>query len=67
MRTLYIHADYMEYETKKPTPVAEKIPDDSTRDASEEVLVAFITVEKQDQESLEEVAELAVEEPARDP
>jgi len=25
MKTLYIHSDYMEYEVKKPTPVAEEI------------------------------------------
>jgi hypothetical protein len=24
MKALYIHADYMEFEVKKPTPVAEK-------------------------------------------
>jgi threonyl-tRNA synthetase len=60
MRTLYIHADYMEFETKKPTPVAEKIPDDQHKGRAEEVLVAFITVEKQDQESQDQVAELAV-------
>src|SRR5665647_1024924 len=60
MRTLYIHADYIEFETKKPTPVAEKIPDDQHKGRAEEVLVAFTTVEKQDQENLEEVAELAV-------
>ena len=60
MRTLYIHADYMEFETKKPTPVAEKIPDDQHKGRADEVLVAFITVEKQDQESPDQVAELAV-------
>ena len=61
MKTLYIHADYMEYETKKPTPVAEKdIPEDMHKGRAEEVLVAFTTVEKQDQDSLEEVAELGV-------
>ncbi|HEY3420327.1 MAG TPA: threonine--tRNA ligase [Methanomassiliicoccales archaeon] len=61
MKTLYIHADYMEYESKKPTPVAEKdIPEDMHKGRAEEVLVAFTTVEKQDQDNVEEVAELAV-------
>ncbi len=46
MKTLYIHADFMEYETKKATPVAEPLPEGHASGRMEEVLVAFITVEK---------------------
>ena len=56
MRTLYIHADYMEYELKKKTPVAEDITGDEMTGRMEEVLVAFITVEGQDQGKVEQVA-----------
>ena len=56
MKTLYIHADYMEFEVKKPTPVAEEIDDDHRKGRLEEVLVAFITVEKQDEGKVEQVA-----------
>jgi threonyl-tRNA synthetase len=56
MRTLYIHADYMEYELKKKTPVAEDINDDEKTGRMEEVLVAFITVEGRDHGKVEQVA-----------
>ena len=56
MKTLYIHADYMEFEVKKPTPVAEEIDEDHRKGRLEEVLVAFITVEKQDEGKIEQVA-----------
>ncbi len=56
MRTLYIHADYMEYELKKKTPVAEEIAEDERTGGLEEVLVAFITVERRDQGNVERVA-----------
>ncbi|QLH75452.1 MAG: threonine--tRNA ligase [Methanomassiliicoccales archaeon] len=55
MKTLYIHADFMEYETKKPTPVAEEIVDGRTSGRAEEVLVAFITVEKKDEGKVDAV------------
>jgi threonyl-tRNA synthetase len=56
MRTLYIHADYMEYEVKKPTSMAEEIDEDRRRGRLEEVLVAFIAVEKRDENKVEQVA-----------
>jgi len=59
MKTLYIHADFMEYEVKKPTPVAEKIDDEHQKMRIEEVLVAFITIEKRDEGRIEQVAEEA--------
>ena len=49
MRSLYIHADFMEFEAKKPTPVAEEITEEQKKGRLEEVLVAFITVEKRDE------------------
>ncbi|MDD1772469.1 MAG: threonine--tRNA ligase [Methanomassiliicoccales archaeon] len=59
MRTLYIHADFMEFEVKKPTPMAESITDQQKTGRMEEVLVAFITVEKNDQDRVEAVASQA--------
>lgn len=56
MRTLYIHADFMEYELKKRTPVAEDVAEDEMDGRMDEVLVAFITVEKQDEGKVEQVA-----------
>ncbi|OPY31027.1 MAG: Threonine--tRNA ligase [Methanomassiliicoccales archaeon PtaU1.Bin124] len=56
MKTLYIHADFMEYETKKPTPVAEELPEGHAKGRADEVLVAFITVEKKDEGKVEVVA-----------
>ena len=52
MKALYIHADFMEYEVKKPTPVAEDITDAEKKGRYDEVLVAFISVEKQDEKNL---------------
>jgi threonyl-tRNA synthetase len=59
MKALYIHADYMEYEVKKPTPVAEEIDEAHHKGRLEEVLVAFITVEKRDEGKIDQVAEEA--------
>ncbi|MET1124848.1 MAG: threonine--tRNA ligase [Archaeoglobaceae archaeon] len=57
MRLLLIHADYMEYEVKKRTKYAEET--DKVGERVEEVLVAFTSVEKGDNE---EVAARAAEE-----
>lgn len=46
----------MEFESKKETPVAEKIPEGMHAGRMEEVLVAFITVESGDEERIEGVA-----------
>ncbi len=56
MRALYIHADSMEFEAKDRTKVAEDIPDNLHNGRMEEVLVAFITVESKDEDSVAEVA-----------
>jgi len=47
MKLLLIHADFMEYELKKKTPVAEDVEGDKRR-RFEEVLVVFTSVEKGD-------------------
>ncbi|AGK60923.1 threonyl-tRNA synthetase [Archaeoglobus sulfaticallidus PM70-1] len=52
MKLLLIHADFMEYELKKETPVAEKIDEDEKRRKLEEVLVSFTSVEKGDNEEV---------------
>lgn len=61
MRCLYIHADFMEYELKKKTPVAEEVSEEEMKGRLEEVLVAFITVEEDDEGHLEEIAREAVD------
>lgn len=56
MQILLIHSDFIEYETKKSTPVAEKIGDDLKKGRMEEALTAFIAVEKNDEENIEYAA-----------
>lgn len=61
MKTLYIHSDYLEFTVKKSTPVAEQIADEQKEGRFEELLIAFISVEKQDEEDPEAVVQKAVE------
>jgi threonyl-tRNA synthetase len=61
MRTLYIHADFLEFTVKKPTPIADQITEEEKKGRFEEVLVAFLSVEKQDEAALEEVARKTVD------
>ena len=61
MKTLYIHSDYLEFTVKKSTPVAEKISDEQKEGRFEELLIAFISVENQDEENPEAVVQKAVE------
>ncbi|WP_019177300.1 threonine--tRNA ligase [Methanomassiliicoccus luminyensis] len=60
MKTLFIHADFLEFNVKKPTPVADQITDEEKHGRYDEVLVAFISVEKQDEAEPEAVAKQAV-------
>jgi threonyl-tRNA synthetase len=53
MQILLIHSDYIEYETKKSTPVAEKIEDDLKKGRMEEALTVFVAVEKGDEDNIE--------------
>ncbi|RLI75213.1 threonine--tRNA ligase [Archaeoglobales archaeon] len=62
MKLLLIHADYMEYEVKKRTRVAEDFDKKSER--IEEVLVVFTSVEKGDDEGVVERAVEAIKEVA---
>ena len=50
MQLLLIHSDYIEYETKKSTPVAEEIDSTLKSGSMEEALTAFIAVETYDEE-----------------
>ena len=60
MQLLLIHSDYIEYETKKQTPVAEKIDECLKSGRLEEALTAFTAVEKVDEANPEEAVEKAV-------
>jgi threonyl-tRNA synthetase len=46
----------MEFEVKRPTSMAEEIDEDRKHGRLEEVLVAFVAVEKQDETKIEQVA-----------
>jgi len=49
MRLLFIHSDYMRYETKdRAMKAAEEIPDGKKKGSMDEVLVVFATVEERD-------------------
>lgn len=49
MRLLLIHADYLEFEAKEPTPAAEEVPRERKSGRIEEALVAFTAVEEADE------------------
>ncbi|UCG68881.1 MAG: threonine--tRNA ligase [Thermoplasmata archaeon] len=55
MRLLFIHADFMEFETKKKTKFAEELTEDTKKNRVEEALVIFTSVEKQDEGFKDEV------------
>jgi threonyl-tRNA synthetase len=61
MQLLLIHSDFIEYEVKKSTPVAEKIDDDLKSGRMEDALTAFIAVEKPDEANPQYVVEKAAE------
>ncbi len=61
MKTLYIHSDYLEYAVKKPTPVADQITEEEKQGRFEEVLVAFISVEKEDESDPDAIAKKVTE------
>jgi threonyl-tRNA synthetase len=62
MQILLIHSDYIEYETKKSTPVAEKIDDELKKGRMEEALTVFTAVEKSDEENIDFAVEKTVQE-----
>jgi threonyl-tRNA synthetase len=62
MKLLLIHADYMRYEAKSKTRVAEEVEEDRTKGEFKEALVAFIAVEEGDGDAPSKAARLAADE-----
>jgi len=62
MRTLMIHSDYLRYKTRSKTKIAEDIEDEKRADGVDNALVAFIAVEKEDEENPELIIRKAVKE-----
>jgi threonyl-tRNA synthetase len=62
LRLLLIHADYLEFEAKQPTSMAEKVPEGLKSGRVDEALVAFIAVEKEDKANPSAVADNAASE-----
>ncbi|MDY0267119.1 MAG: threonine--tRNA ligase [Methanimicrococcus sp.] len=60
MQMLLIHSDFIEYETKKKTKIAEEISDDMKSGRLEEALTAFIAVEKCDETNPDKTVTAAV-------
>jgi threonyl-tRNA synthetase len=60
MRLLLIHTDFIEYEAKKPTGMAEETT--VLKDSEEEALAVFCAVEAMDEDDLEGVVEQALSE-----
>lgn len=62
MQLLLIHSDYIEFEAKRPTPVAEKVEEEAKSGRLEEALCAFIAVEKCDEDDIPAVIAKGAEE-----
>ncbi len=62
MKILLIHSDYLKYEVKKDTPVAEEIEEEMKEGSMEECLSVFTAVEEKDQGKIDQVIEKGVEE-----
>ncbi|HOT07017.1 MAG: Threonine--tRNA ligase [Methanosaeta sp. PtaB.Bin039] len=62
MQLLLIHSDFIEFEAKRPTKVAEEVSDEAKSGRLEEALCAFIAVEKFDEEDPEAVVAQAARE-----
>ena len=54
MRILLIHSDYLNYNVKKETPVAEEIEDAKKEGSFDDSLVVFTAVEKDDENNPED-------------
>jgi threonyl-tRNA synthetase len=59
---LLIHSDFLEFEAKQRTPVAEEVPPGLRSGRLEEVLVVFAAAEEEDESSVEEVSKNAAQE-----
>ena len=55
MQLLLIHSDYIEFEAKRPTKMAEEIDEQAKKGRLEEALCAFVAVEKFDEDDPEAV------------
>jgi threonyl-tRNA synthetase len=62
LQLLFIHSDYIEYEAKSKTRVAEEIEPARRKERIEEALVAFIAVEREDEKNVRYIVEKAAEE-----
>ncbi|MFH1821208.1 MAG: threonine--tRNA ligase [Methanobacteriota archaeon] len=62
MQILLIHADYLEFEVKQRTPVAEDVKPEHRSGRLDEVLVVFSAAEEADEENMGEVAKNAAHE-----
>ncbi|MBS3790372.1 MAG: threonine--tRNA ligase [Candidatus Thermoplasmatota archaeon] len=62
MKILLIHSDYLRYEVKKDTPVAEEIEEEMKEGEMEECLSVFTAVEEKDEGKVDKVVELGIEE-----
>lgn len=60
MKALFIHSDFIEYEARKKTKLAEEIAPEKMKNRVEEVLVVFISFEKRDEEKEAESAKALV-------
>lgn len=60
MQILFIHADFIEFELKKSTSIAEKIDEGYKGDRLEDALVVFIAVEKSDEEAPLEIVDKGI-------
>jgi threonyl-tRNA synthetase len=59
---LFIHSDYIEYEAKEKTRIAEELEDARKRERIEEALVVFVAVERGDAANARHIVEKAADE-----
>lgn len=62
LRILLIHSDFLEFEAKQRTPVAEDVPSEKRSGRLEEVLVVFTAAEEEDGNNIEGVSRNAARE-----
>ncbi|MEF8874634.1 MAG: threonine--tRNA ligase [Candidatus Thermoplasmatota archaeon] len=62
MKVLLIHSDYLKYQVKKETPVAEEIEEEMKKGEMKECLSVFTAVEERDEKKVEKVIKKGVNE-----
>jgi len=65
VRILLIHSDFLEFQAREKTQVAEEVPPELREGRLEEVLVVFAAAEDEDEENVQAVAENAAREIAK--